>query len=107
MLAGDCVTYLVNRLRIVRIVDHHRRHPDLSAREVTALIVILGSPRTPTTALSYLLDQDPQWRSLLSWENASRTSLYSLADFGLERADLLARFADYINAFDVALDASR
>lgn len=65
MLGGDAVKYLSNRLRVI---DHHNQHPDLATTDIKAPIVILGLPRTGTTALSYLLDQDPQWRSLLNWE---------------------------------------
>ncbi len=65
MLANDSVKYLVNRLRVV---DLHARRPELASAPVTAPVVILGLPRTGTTAMSYLLGQDPQWRSLLNWE---------------------------------------
>ncbi len=65
MLGRDVVKYLSNRLRVV---DYHRQHPHLADAPIEAPIVILGLPRTGTTAMSYLLDQDPQWRSLLNWE---------------------------------------
>ena len=32
---------------------------------------------------------------------------YDLAEFGLDRAQLAARFADYIDRYDVALEAGR
>ena len=62
MLANEAMRMLINRLRIV---DWRSRS---AGRPVEAPIVILGLPRTGTTALSYLLDQDPQFRSLLNWE---------------------------------------
>ena len=65
MLASDAVTYLSNRLRID---EEHRLHPELSRQPIEAPLVILGLPRTGTTVASYLLDRDPQWRSLLNWE---------------------------------------
>lgn len=65
MLGRDCVRYLSNRLRVDQ---YHRDHPDIGDVDVQAPVVILGLPRTGTTAVSYLLDQDPQWRSLLHWE---------------------------------------
>ncbi len=64
-LANEIVSHLANRLRVV---DWHARHPAARQRSIKAPIVILGLPRTGTTAVSYLLDRDPQWRSLLNWE---------------------------------------
>jgi len=65
MLATDAIKYLVNR---AKIDDYHQRHLDLATSVIEQPIVILGLPRTGTTVLSYLFDQDPQWRSLLNWE---------------------------------------
>ncbi len=65
LLADTSINYLANRLRVI---NHHRQDPGLVDTPVDAPIVILGLPRTGTTVLSYLLDQDPQWRSLLNWE---------------------------------------
>ena len=65
LLGNTIVDYLANRQKVI---DHHTRNPALAATKVDAPIVILGLPRTGTTALSYLLDTDPQWRSLLNWE---------------------------------------
>ena len=65
LLAGDCQRYLENRLRVV---EYRKARPDTAAGEVRAPIVILGLPRTGTTAVSYMLDRDPQWRCLLNWE---------------------------------------
>lgn len=65
ILAGEAVNYLANRLRVD---DWHQTHPDLADAPIEQPLVILGLPRTGTTLLSYLLDADPQWRSLLNWE---------------------------------------
>ena len=65
LLGRTIVDYLTNRLRVI---DHHRHHPDLHGAPINEPIIILGLPRTGTTALSYLLDTDPRWRSLLNWE---------------------------------------
>lgn len=46
-----------------------RRHPEIEAESVGAPIVILGLPRTGTTALSYLLACDPDTRALRFWES--------------------------------------
>lgn len=65
MLADEATRYLVNRLRIV---EHHNKHPELARAPIEQPVIILGLPRTGTTVLSYLLDQDPHRRTLLNWE---------------------------------------
>ncbi len=62
---GQFVDALWNRLRVV---DYLRRHPEVAEERVERPLVILGLPRTGTSLASYLLDQDPQRRSLLTWE---------------------------------------
>jgi len=59
--------HLVSRLRVV---DWLKRHPATLALEVPAPIFVVGLPRTGTTALSHLLAQDPDTRSLRVWESA-------------------------------------
>jgi hypothetical protein len=65
MIISEIANQLVNRLRVDA---HHAAHPRLAAQPVDAPIVILGLPRSGTTALSYLLDRSPDVRSLLNWE---------------------------------------
>jgi hypothetical protein len=62
---GQFVDALWNRLRII---DYLKQHPDVAQERVERPLVILGLPRTGTSLASYLLDQDPQRRSLLTWE---------------------------------------
>jgi hypothetical protein len=62
---GQFVDALWNRLRIV---DYVKKHPEVSDERVERPLVILGLPRTGTSLASYLLDQDPRRRSLLTWE---------------------------------------
>jgi hypothetical protein len=62
---GQFIDALWNRLRVV---DYLRRHPEVAEERVERPLVILGLPRTGTSLASYLLDQDPQRRSLLTWE---------------------------------------
>ena len=62
---GQFIDALWNRLRIV---DYLRQHPEVFEERVERPLVILGLPRTGTSLASYLLDQDPQRRSLLTWE---------------------------------------
>lgn len=59
------VDALWNRLRVVDYVKHH---PEVSEQRIERPIVVLGLPRTGTSLASYLLDQDPARRSLLTWE---------------------------------------
>jgi hypothetical protein len=62
---GQFVDALWNRLRVV---DYYKQHPEVADEQVERPLVILGLPRTGTSLASYLLDQDPQRRSLLTWE---------------------------------------
>jgi hypothetical protein len=57
---------LANRLRIEGVF---RMHPDVAGQVVEGPLVIIGLPRTGTTALSQLLAADPQIRSLRLWES--------------------------------------
>lgn len=66
MAAGfELSSYLANRLRIV---DHHRRHPEIRDRDIAAPLVIVGQARTGTTLLFDVLAQDPAHRAPLTWE---------------------------------------
>ena len=62
---GQIRMNLANRLRVL---DWHRTHPELAATRVEAPLVLVGMPRSGTTALSHLLAADPDNRSLLAWE---------------------------------------
>jgi len=64
-LTPDLVNHLANRLRVA---DYLRQHPELLDAPLDVPIIVMGMPRTGTTILSYLLDCDPRWRSLLNWE---------------------------------------
>jgi hypothetical protein len=62
---GQFVDALWNRLRVV---EYCKQHPEVADEQVQRPLVILGLPRTGTSLASYLLDQDEQRRSLLTWE---------------------------------------
>lgn len=62
---GRFVDTLWNRLRVV---DYCRSHPEVADETIERPLVVLGLPRTGTSLASYLLDQDSQRRSLLTWE---------------------------------------
>ena len=64
-LEGQVRMYLANRLRVY---EWHRTHPALADSPVVAPLVLVGMPRSGTTALSHLLAADPDNRSLLAWE---------------------------------------
>ncbi|MBM4267124.1 MAG: sulfotransferase [Deltaproteobacteria bacterium] len=62
---GELRGYLESRLRIV---DWHKKHPELAHADVEPPIVIVGQGRTGTTILYDLLAQDPAHRVPLTWE---------------------------------------
>lgn len=57
----------------LRIVDWHTRHPEIADEEVRRPVIVVGLPRTGTTALAHLLAADPDSRSLRTWEAAAPT----------------------------------
>jgi Sulfotransferase family len=59
---------LVNRLRVE---NTYARHPEIEDEVIAGPIVILGLPRTGTTATSQLIAADPAVRSLRLWESGS------------------------------------
>jgi hypothetical protein len=64
-MADQIVGYLANRLE----VEHwYGLHPEIDDQEIAAPLFGLGLPRTGSTALSFLLAQDPARRSLRTWE---------------------------------------
>lgn len=54
--------------RRLQIHDYIQAHPEVLDSPVERPLIILGMPRTGTTVISYLLDQDPARRSLLHWQ---------------------------------------
>jgi len=67
---GHVLRLLASRLQIE---DWYRKHPEIDAQKTPAPIVVLGLPRTGTTALSALLACDPETRSLRTWESSAPT----------------------------------
>ncbi|HEX4018659.1 MAG TPA: sulfotransferase [Frankiaceae bacterium] len=59
-----------NLSRRLRVIDWTAKHPEVANETIDAPIVVVGLFRAGTTLLSYLLDQDPQNRSLLGWESS-------------------------------------
>ena len=61
----DTINCLGRRLRIH---NYTRAHPEVLDTPIERPLFILGMPRTGTTVISNMLDQDPARRSLLHWE---------------------------------------
>jgi hypothetical protein len=54
--------------RRLQIHDYIQTHPEVLDTPVERPLFVLGMPRTGTTVISYMLDQDPGRRSLLHWQ---------------------------------------
>ncbi|HEV7421088.1 MAG TPA: sulfotransferase [Mycobacterium sp.] len=61
---------LIQRLRIE---DTYKRYPEIEDEEIGGPVFVIGLPRTGTTALSQLVGNDPQFRSLRMWESQACT----------------------------------
>ncbi len=61
---------LIQRLKIV---EAYKDHPEIADEVIDGPVVVLGLPRTGTTALSQLVAADPQFRSLRTWESQAPT----------------------------------
>src|SRR5262245_53784091 len=55
------------------VVDWLRRAPEIRAVTIDAPVIVIGLPRTGTTALAHLLATDRDTRSLRTWEESSPT----------------------------------
>jgi Sulfotransferase family len=55
------------------VVDWYRRHPEIDAQRIERPVIVVGLPRTGTTALAHLLAADPDTRSLRTWEAVAPT----------------------------------
>lgn len=64
-ILDDAVNALGRRLQIH---DYVQTHPEVLDVPVERPLIVLGMPRTGTTVISYLLDQDPGRRSLVHWQ---------------------------------------
>ena len=52
----------------LHVEDWYRRHPEIDDEPIVTPLIGLGLPRTGSTALSILLGEDPEARSLRRWE---------------------------------------
>ncbi len=62
------VQHLSQRLQVE---DWYRRHPEIDDEVIEAPLFGMGLPRTGSTALSFLLAQDPDVRYLRMWESGT------------------------------------
>jgi hypothetical protein len=74
--AGMLHSLLTRRLEIE---DWYARHPEIDDQQIESVLFGLGLPRTGSTALSYLLAQDPGVRCLRQWEASQPTPPPDLA----------------------------
>lgn len=65
MFEGQAVMLLMRRLEIE---DWYARHPEIDEEEIVAPLMVLGLPRTGSTALHCLLGEDPAVRVMRNWE---------------------------------------
>jgi hypothetical protein len=65
MFDGQSVMLLMKRLEVE---DWYTRHPEIDDEEIVAPLMVLGLPRTGSTALHCLLGEDPQVRVMRNWE---------------------------------------
>ena len=61
----DATNALGRRMQVHAYIE---AHPEVLDTPVQRPLFVLGMPRTGTTVISYLLDQDPARRSLLHWQ---------------------------------------
>lgn len=67
LLRQRIIGHLGQRLQIE---DWYRRHPDIDEVRIEAPLIGISLPRTGSTALSFLLAEDPDARSLRRWESS-------------------------------------
>ncbi len=70
VLRDQAVGFLAVRLSVE---DWYRRHPEIDEQVIPPPVFGLGLPRTGSTALSFLLAEDPRFCPLLTWESNSPT----------------------------------
>lgn len=70
MLEGMIADLLAKRLHVE---DWYRCHPEIDEQEIVAPLMVLGLPRTGSTALHCLLAEDPDVRVIRNWEGMNPT----------------------------------
>lgn len=65
MFSGQAVMMLMRRLEIE---DWYTRHPEIDDQQIVAPLMVLGLPRTGSTAAHCLMGEDPAVRVMRNWE---------------------------------------
>lgn len=65
MFAGQAIMLLMRRLEVE---DWYSRHPEIDEQEIVAPLMVLGLPRTGSTAAHCLMGEDPAVRVMRNWE---------------------------------------
>lgn len=65
MFSGQAIMLLMRRLEIE---DWYSRHPEIDEQEIVAPLMVLGLPRTGSTAAHCLMGEDPAVRVMRNWE---------------------------------------
>jgi hypothetical protein len=65
MFSGQAVMMLMRRLEIE---DWYSRHPEIDDQQIVAPLMVLGLPRTGSTAAHCLMGEDPAVRVMRNWE---------------------------------------
>src|SRR6476620_7928202 len=93
--------FIVNLLaQRLQIEDWYRRHPEIDDEAIDQPLIGLGLPRTGSTALSFLLAEDPGARSLRRWEAVNPCpppSTVAGPDPRIEQAVAAAAMQDELN----------
>ena len=76
VFAGMIGSLLTRRLQVEQ---WYAAHPEIGDQQIESVLFGLGLPRTGSTALSYLLAQDPAVRNLRQWEASQPTPPPELA----------------------------
>ena len=76
VFAGMITSLLTRRLQVEQ---WYTDHPEIGEQQIESVLFGLGLPRTGSTALSYLLAQDPAVRNLRQWEATQPTPPPELA----------------------------
>jgi hypothetical protein len=71
MVFGGMIASLLTRR--LQIEQCYAEHPEIADQQIESVLFGLGLPRTGSTALSYLLAQDPTVRNLRQWEASQPT----------------------------------
>jgi hypothetical protein len=85
---AQIVHFLSQRLQVE---GWYARHPEIDDQQIVAPLIGLGLPRTGSTAMSFLLAQDPAARSLRHWEAATPCPPPELASFTTDPRIEMAR----------------